>query len=525
MTLYPFINTGNSLYSMEPKLITLNLIYDYPVRWSKYKVLRDLIQNFYDSVTHQDWHKRFSYRRIGESICFEAQNVSFSYDWLIHIGASTKREKPGEYAGYFGEGFKIAALCAVRDHGWQLEMASQDWRLTVVTSQVEVDGRPLTSLAYRVWCQDEHFPNTTLLIQPFSAQDEQLLESVSYSFFYQQNPLFGEEIWSSKRSAVFYRSSRNKPAHYPTTSSYNGAGIVFAGYQALGSFDYPLIFCAHGYRHDDRERNYFFKMDVIKVIQQVVEELPPAAAATVLQVLKNRWYDNPKKQYDFETWHSIIRTLTSRISTSPEEKQAWQARYPHLLVARPVKRSDIPSYNKRRQALAWLRNSETKYKLVQSGFALLGYPSLEEACAKEEGFAVTREPLEQELARIKLLEAVAQILLVTYLQQIELPPCKIIKDEGASWRGMATCVPIKTPITVSAPMPIRYRLSHIALKRSLLLSDDFGAVLSTYLHEVAHMFGPEGSASFSKALTFLLEITLRNPKLIQYYCERWQTLT
>jgi len=509
---------------MEPKLITLNLIYDYPVRWSKYKVLRDLIQNFYDSVTHQDWHKRFAYRRSGEGVRFEAQNISFSYDWLIHIGASTKREKPGEYAGYFGEGFKIAALCAVRDHGWQLEMASQDWRLTVVTSQVEVDGRQLTSLAYRVWRQAEHLPNTTLLIQPFSAQDEQLLQSVLYSFFYQQNPLFGEEIWSSKRSAVFYRSSRNKPAYYPTTSSYQGSGIIFAGYQALGSFDYPLIFCAHGYRHDDRERNYFFKMDVIKVIQQVVEELTPAAAATVLQVLKNRWYDNPKKQYDFETWHPIIRTLTSRISASPEEKQAWQARYPHLLVARPIKRSDIPNYNKRKQALSWLRSSETKYKLVQSGFTLLGYPSLEEACAAAEGFAVTREPHAEEITRIKVLEAVAQILLVNYLQQVELPPCKIIKDEGASWRGMATCIPLKNPITVSARIPIRYHLAHIALKRSLLLSADFGAVLSTYLHEIAHMFGPEGSASFSKALTALLEITLCNARLIEYYHEQWHAL-
>lgn len=171
-----------------------------------------------------------------------------------------------------------------------------------------------------------------------------------------------------------------------------------------------------------------------------------------------------------------------------------------------------------------MRNSETKYKLVQSGFAVLGYPSLEEACAKEEGFAITREPHEEELERIKLLEAVAQILLVNFLDQVELPPCKIIKDEGASWRGLATCIPLKHPITVSAQMPIRYQLAHIALKRSLLLSDDFGAVLSSYLHEIAHMFGPEGSASFSKALTVLLEITLCNTQLIEYYHKHWRGL-
>lgn len=507
---------------MEPKLITLNLIYDYPVKWSKYKVLRDLVQNFYDSVRHQGWHERFSSQRAEDALVFEAKKVSFSYDWLIHIGASTKREKPGEYAGYFGEGFKIASLCALRDYGWQIEMASQDWRLVVVTSQVEVDGQCLTSLAYRVWRSEAAAQNTTLRIHPFSAQDEQLLQGVLCSFFFRQNPLFGEEIWSSNRSAVFYRSSHPKPAYYPSTHNDNGTGIIFAGYQALGSFDYPLIFCAHGFRRDDRERNYFFKMDVIKVIQQVVEDLPSEAAAKVLQVLKNRWYDNPKKQYDFETWHAIIRTLAARVAASAEQKSTWRERYPNLLVARPIKRSDVPNYNKRKQALAWVRSSATKYQLVQTGFATLGYPALEEACEKAEGFAITREPDEAEAKRIQRLEVVSQLLLASFLKEVEWPQCKIIKYDAAVWRGMANCIPLKKPITISPRMHIRYRLSHIALKRSLLLEGDFGAVLSTYLHEIAHMFGNEGSASFSKALTELLEITLSNTRMIEFYREQWQ---
>lgn len=509
---------------MEPKVITLNLIYDYPVKWSKYKVLRDLVQNFYDSVTYQAWSERFSYRYEGDSVLFEAKQVSFRYDWLIHIGASTKREKPGEYAGYFGEGFKIASLCALRDHQWQIEMASQDWRLVVVTSVVEVDGQKLTSLAYQVWQNAETSPHTTLRIRPFSRHDQQLLQSVLSSFFYPQNPLFGAEIWSSKRGAVFYRSPQPKPPAYPTTNDYEGPGIVFAGYQALGSFDYPLIFCAHGFRLNDRERNYFYRMDVIKVIQQVVEELPPEPAAKVLQLLKNRWYDNPKKEYDFKTWHSIIRTLTARVAASPEQKQAWQLRYPNLLVARPIKRSDIPNYNKRRQAIAWLRNAERKQQLVQSGFAALGYPSLEEACAQADGFAITREPDAEERKRIQLLETLCQLLLGDFLQKVELPPCQIIKYEGASWRGMATCIPLKTPIPVSSRMNIRYQLSYIALKRSLLFDSEFGVVLSTYLHEVAHMFGSEGSAAFSKALTELLEITLCHTRIIEAFREQWQKL-
>lgn len=519
-------STPFTIYAiMQPERITLNLIYDYPVRWSKYKVLRDLVQNFYDSVAHHEWHKRFSHHHDGDGIVFTAQDVAFSYDWLIHIGASTKREKPGEYAGYFGEGFKIAALCALRDFGWRIEMMSQDWKLHVVTSHVQVDGRRLTSLAYQVWKTTDARPNTTLRIAPFSADDAQLLQSVLLSFYYHQNPLFGKEIWSSPRGAVFYRSSQPKPMNFPATTNYRGPGIIFAGYQALGSFDYPLIFCAHGFRLNDRERNYFYRMDVIKVIHQVATDLPPDAAATVLEILKNRWYDSPKKQYDFETWHGIIHTLIRRVADSPQQKISWQERYPHLLVAHPIKRSDIPNYNKRRQALAWLRLSETKYRLVQSGFAALGYLSLETACANDDGFALTREPNAEEIERIRLLESLSKILLADFFREVAVPACKVIKHDAASWQGMANCIPLKKPIRVSSRLQIRYRLSHIALKSSLLMEGEFGVVLSTYLHEIAHMFGAEGSASFSRALTELLEITLRNTLLIEHYHKQWQALS
>ena len=135
---------------MESVLVPLNLIFDYPVRWSRFKVLRDLIQNCYDAVGYRRWHSHFSHEWTQGQLQLRTAQTGFSYDWLLHIGASTKRERVGEYAGYFGEGFKIAALCALRDHGWNVAVASRDWRLKVTTAEVLIDGRRLTSLAYRV---------------------------------------------------------------------------------------------------------------------------------------------------------------------------------------------------------------------------------------------------------------------------------------------------------------------------------------------------------------------------------------
>jgi hypothetical protein len=87
----------------------------------------------------------------GDSLHLRADETGFSYEWLLHIGASTKREPPGEFAGHFGEGFKIAALCAARDFHWNIELASRGWDLRVVHGEVQIEGKLIRTLAYRVW--------------------------------------------------------------------------------------------------------------------------------------------------------------------------------------------------------------------------------------------------------------------------------------------------------------------------------------------------------------------------------------
>lgn len=500
-------------------LISLNLIYDYPVRWTKFKVLRDFVQNFYDAVKWHEWKERFSYTLSDEMLQLKARDVGFSYDWLLHIGASTKREDAGSYAGYFGEGFKIASLCAVRDHNWNVEILSRDWKLSVVTTDLIVDGRNLKSLAYKVRQNRKKRTDTVLRIFPF--RDTGLLHSVLLSFYYPANPLLGKNIWESSDSSVFFRSKKQKPFGYPNTYNDRGPGIIFASYQALGSFQYPLVFCLHDYRYNDRERSSFYRMDVIEIIQRVSSRLSPDASAVVLYALKRRWYDRPRKKYDFESWHGIIRTLIKNIASSAEQTVAWRKANPNLLVARQVKRNDISKYNRRRQALDWLKNSGKFFRLVQGAFVELGYPILEDVCEKNGGFSITCEPDVSEKKRIVILEQLVQTLISDLFTKIEMPPCKIIKNERAAWRGMTTCIPLKDSLHHFYGIPVRYLLPYIALKKSLLHSDAFGEALSTYFHELAHMFGGHRSASFSYSLSKLMEITLSNTGLIAEWQKKW----
>lgn len=509
---------------MEPATrLPLNLIFDYPVRWSKYKVLRDLLQNFFDSVPRDEWTNRFSYRIEGAQLSLSATDVGFSYDWLVPIGASTKRDGEGEHAGYFGEGFKIAALCAVRDHGWDVQVWSRDWHLQVVTDRLNVDGRRLQALAYDVRRGETASPDTLLTLSPFN--DSDLLDVALLSFFYPQNPLLGERIWSGPSAAVYFRSSKPKPLGFPSTDRASGPGIIFAGFQALGSIPHPLVFCLHDHRGNDRERNNFFLMDVINIARRIASLLPPDAAAQVLQVLGRHWYEHPRKRYDFDSWYPIVQTLVSKVAACPDASAQWRQDHPNLLVAEPVRRSDLPRYNRRRQALAWWRAEGRRHRLVQKAFRELGYADLEAICAEHDGFTVNREPTPQELPRVELLETAARQLLPDLLMLVDLPPCRVIDNRHAVWQGMTSCLPFTGPEVRWRGLRVRYRLSYVSLKAILLTDGLFSEAMSTYLHEVSHMFGGDSSASFSHALSEMLELICSRAASMAALQRRWDRLS
>jgi hypothetical protein len=159
---------------------------------------------------------------------------------------------------------------------------------------------------------------------------------------------------------------------------------------------------------------------------------------------------------------------------------------------------------------------------VQSAFVELGYPTLEEVCEQNDGFSITREPDAVEESRIAMLEQFVRILIPDLFINIEVPPCKIIKSEKATWRGMTTCIPLTSHLHSFRGIPVRYQLPYVALKPSLLHSTTFGNALSTYLHELAHMFGSDRSAAFSHALSELMEITLSHARLVAQWQEQWE---
>jgi hypothetical protein len=61
----------------------------------------------------------------------------------------------------------------------------------------------------------------------------------------------------------------------------------------------------------------------------------------------------------------------------------------------------------------------------------------------------------------------------------------------------------------------------VALKAGLLADGLFGDAMSTYLHELAHMFGGDSSAVFSRALSELLALVCGEATAFAELQQRW----
>lgn len=71
---------------------------------------------------------------------------------------------------------------------------------------------------------------------------------------------------------------------------------------------------------------------------------------------------------------------------------------------------------------------------------------------------------------------------------------------------------------------VRNTVGEIYLKKTILKKEMFYYALSTYVHELCHMFGGDSSNTFRQALTFAMEILLANSDVVNSYKEKWEVV-
>jgi len=500
----------------------LNIVTTYPVRWTKYKVFRDFIQNFYDSVGYLHWEERFRYVYNDRILSIWVEDIIFSYEWLMHIGASTKTADSFANAGYFGEGFKIASLCALRDYGWTLKMSSGNWELSVISQEQRIDDRKVSMLAYDIK-ERENQNCSRLEIANITEEEFALFRSSLNGFYYPENPMMGEKLWEGREGAVYTRSCNPYPEKLPYTNDFGRRGAVFCAYQLLGSNPFDLVVCLHHYKKEDRERNSLYSFDVVSIFKEIAYYIDSYGAMNMLEKMRRYWNAQPKRRIDIHSWSPVISRLLQKVSESQEMSKCFCEKYPNLLALPAI--FTIRDRNRRGQARAWLSGQSKKYLLVQSGFKKLGYKTLEDMCDEAGGFVINDSANEQEEKGFEILENLIEELYVGFFEWKQtFPERKIIVNEQASYHGMAKVYKKSGPLLNCKGIVIRYEIEEIYLKKSIFSRNSYYDAVATYVHEFCHEFGGDSSNSFSLGLTLAMEILLASAKVLEVYHQRWQMI-
>ena len=308
---------GNGSKHSDHETIPLDIALDYPIGWSFRIVLRDLIQNFYDTLGPDEFGEKFSYIwRLddeGKSYYLEMSihDSPFSYEWLTYVGGSTKMDGDTCYVGQYGEGFKMSALRIVQMGGMELTMHSQDWKIRPVTYDEEIDGIKVPMLGYEYHeVEDDRLTLLTLAGIPLSERKN--LENGRLDFFFEDNPLFGKKIGEGENYAIYCRSRLPIPCDQPDDKL---KGILYVNHMARGRLDIPFcVDCQMELHGDKRSRPTLNKTDTLEYLDCSSKKWSAADSAEVLRILKPYWNDMIKGRYDLDSKYYLICQLVRNVS-------------------------------------------------------------------------------------------------------------------------------------------------------------------------------------------------------------------
>jgi hypothetical protein len=509
------------------RTIHLNILYSYPIKWSKREIFRDIIQNFYDDAGTDSFGGKLSVEFISEGssrgtgkAVLSMESTGFSYEWLVHIGASTKQDVAGKYAGFFGEGFKMAALCALRDYDWGIRIGSRDWDLRVCPREFEIDGKTMLQLAYEIneIVDGGERRKTYVEIDNISAEDYTLLADSVNGFYYPGNPLIGKLVFKNEYIALHERTNFAKPDSFPISHDCEGDGIVYIGYQVRGSIFCPMVIANHRFKTSDRDRHNIYLGTLLDVLIDICDMVDGKTSAYLLEKFEKHWRAYPKDKNDVNTWHTVVRKLIRNLYWEPKDAAVFMKKHPALApYSRP---ENISAHNEYDQAISWRRLYAPHLRLVQDSFRHLGYKSIVDLCREAGGFNDTRKPSHFESLLFGILSKAATAILEGFVS--DAPDCVIIGNASSVMSGTAKVTKLKDVWQNSSGMRVRFSVKSIEIKQHLFARDRFAEAFATYCHELCHCFGGDSSAAFSRALTRLVEIVIDKSDCIKRYGDEWR---
>ncbi|MDE6641682.1 MAG: hypothetical protein K2K63_14300 [Acetatifactor sp.] len=526
----------------DPTLIPLGIAMDYRVKWNVHRILRDFIQNFYDSIGCEQFADEFQYKwEILEEkrihIRMRTYGRSFSYEWLTYIGGSTKTGKHG-YAGEYGEGFKVALLCLVK-LGGDAVMSSGSWELRPCEYTEKIEGRKINMFGYHMReREDDGFTTLELYGIPASDENVRYVKEGLLDFFYPKNPLLADEIETAERYAVYARSAVKVPCEEYTDIK----GIFYYKYIARGRLPFPaVIHMTEVFRNFDcdRSREILSEATVVGAVYKMVETLSPEASFWMLRQMEGQWQELPTSEKDrpadLNTWYYVICQLVRNVSSEPKWIKRFAQEYPLEKYAY-IERGGGDSGKNRllREAKRWFEQEnkgENRRRLINPIFRLLGVASVfQEYTEKEDTLYRALDEKEQE--RAELLRACARMIFLVLSNEAPMPKI-LVHTEKKTKKGRlclqygilpyAETKTVRVFLGGNENQHIRYRVEEVVMEEEdLSTGTEFQKALLKYLGACVHMYGAERSERSNGVLTYIGAILYHLRGKVEAYEGRWK---
>ncbi len=468
------------------------------VDWDADLVARDLLQNFFDADRHRVNEIKIT---IGRSEIRVSSPSDYNLERLYFLGS----EKGSDDIGKYGEGFKAAAMCVLRDHGTVIAAASKCQVLRIRIADAAVADTQLYPLEYDFFTSSQPIHGNLLIIRGVSKKLSESMEHGLTHFFHADNPLLGEKLTSDERGFLVFRSKAPD-------------GHIFYRNLKRGVIpDLPLVLVLGG---EDR-----------RVEKKIGSDRDRKAFG---DNLRNLFY---------EVWAERFFKDNQRRQRIAVEaaRESWQRGKGHPLLAEIAKRPrwgygcwDAKTVGEvfQDQYFAGSHARETNVQLEYDSierewrkqgrtelpgyFTRFGVVSAE-AHLREIESKARQEARDREHRALTVAEARAVEVLTAVLRGLA-PEVMAIFAKGQTSYSVA-----KTDVVLGELRQKRgYRSREVFLAEDVFALD-FPSALAVFLHEHSHVFGHDGSRGFTDALTELLEVVVRHRSVLDDHESRWHS--
>lgn len=463
------------------EIINTHISDHWGVFWSEMETVRDFLQNFYDANSVED----IKIEVIGSTVSVFAATV---FDWKELIIFGSNKGSDDKSVGNYGEGFKASLLNSMRNYGCSVCMYTGSNKLEFYFETEEIGERQKRLIK----CKRTDVPDVGGTKLELKNCTKRIINEFKFGlnyFYHENNLLFGKVLDKSwENDIVVYASNYSQ-------------GYVFYKNLLRAKLDVPIVIvCNRSYKRvdlmimHDRDRKAF-NDEVLEILLKHL--FRPMRTENIINFLEPYWCKG----------HKILAILSS------SSHYNFKIKFPDKYYARDRKIGNA--------SLDFIREIDEQVKEFQDQGLLccphymhrLGMKTAEEVVvAKLEAdkikyanaYSRTPTPIERESIQI-LFNCIDEIM-----------PFLSDRFKDASY-----VVGESDEVIGELRRKETFRSQKIFLNKAFFLFD-FSEALAVILHEWGHIFGYDGSRSFTDALTEFIALIIDNHTVFGKYASLWE---